>query len=52
MSIRQLKSLSKIKGEEDFESKTLKQQQKIIAILMSQVSCERDAAEKALELQE
>ena len=52
MSIRQLKSLSKIKGEEDFESKTVKQQQKIIAILMSQVSCERDAAEKALELQE
>ena len=52
MSIRQLKSLSKIKGEEDFESKTIKQQQKIIAILMSQVSCERDAAEKALELQE
>ena len=52
MSIRQLKSLSKIKGENDFESKTLKQQQKIISILMSQVSCERDAAEKALELQE
>ena len=52
MSVRQLKSLSKIKGEEDFESKTIKQQQKIIAILMSQVSCERDAAEKALELQE
>ena len=52
MSVRQLKSLSKIRDKKDFDKMSKKEQLKAISILIAPVSCEVDKAQEFLNKME